>query len=284
VISIPWVRLRFTFSVEVPVRLPEWVGSMWRGVFGRALRRLSCMTRQENYAARPLFRGSLMGRAEREAALVVETLKRAARHDLGASGGTAELEEVHCLLFTEKEGGAMWPCRPAQDTRSGGAARCQLMALPPPALAGLTLHCVALLAELYGDGVPDWDFKLLAETAAAVKGEKNLCWLDWSRYSSRQDRAMRLSGVLGTWRLSGDLVAFFPARLCGQWFGVGKETVFASGAMRSSVTRRRIARPFFDNRMYHSARIPGDKSRGRGKNPECFRQAIDSQYESGADQ
>jgi CRISPR/Cas system endoribonuclease Cas6 (RAMP superfamily) len=40
---------------------------------------------------------------------------------------------------------------------------------------------------------------------------------------------MRLGGVLGTWRLTGDLAAFFPALSLGQWLGVGKETVFGLG-------------------------------------------------------
>jgi hypothetical protein len=307
VISISLARLRFTFTVETPVKLPEWAGSMWRGAFGNALRRLSCMTRQKDCAACPLFktcpypaifappplehriqhfrqppapyliepeeRGArilkqgdalrfgmmLMGRAEQETALIVEALKIAARRGLGASGGTAELDEV-CSLPLAEDDEAITLYRPAQDTRLRDMARWQLVVPPsPPALAGLTLRFrtplrlqkngqalppakltpatllmnaakrVALLAELYGNGVPDWDFKSLTETAATVTGEKDLHWQDWSRYSSRQNQAMQLGGVLGTWRLSGDLAAFFPALFLGQWLGIGKETVFGLG-------------------------------------------------------
>jgi hypothetical protein len=307
VISIPLARLRFTFTAETSIRLPEWAGSMWRGAFGNALRRLSCMTRQKDCAACPLFntcpypaifappplehriqyfrqppapylieledRGArvlerggtlrlgmtLLGRAERETALIVEALEYAARRGLGASGGTAELDEVRCLPLA-KDGKAMTLYRPAQDTRLRDVARCQLAApSPPPTLAGLTLRFrtplrlqkngralppakltpavllssivkrVALLAELYGNGVPDWDFKSLAETAATITDERDLRWLDWSRYSSRQNQAMQLGGVIGTWRLSGDLADFFPALFCGQWLGAGKETVFGLG-------------------------------------------------------
>lgn len=306
-ISIPLARLRFTFTAETSIRLPEWAGSMWRGAFGNALRRLSCMTRQKDCAACPLFntcpypaifappplehriqhfrqppapylieledRGArvlerggtlrlgmtLLGRAEREAALIVEALEYAARRGLGASGGTAELDEVRCLPLA-KDGKAMTLYRPAQDTRLRDVTRCQLAApSPPPTLAGLTLRFrtplrlqkngralppvklmpavlllsivkrVALLAELYGNGVPDWDLKSLSETAATITDERDLRWMDWSRYSSRQNQAMRLGGVIGTWRLSGDLAGFFPALFCGQWLGAGKETVFGLG-------------------------------------------------------
>jgi CRISPR/Cas system endoribonuclease Cas6 (RAMP superfamily) len=40
---------------------------------------------------------------------------------------------------------------------------------------------------------------------------------------------MSLGGVLGTWTLSGELAAFFPALFLGQWLGTGKETVFGLG-------------------------------------------------------
>jgi hypothetical protein len=220
----------------------------------------------EDWGARLLERGdtlrfgmTLMGRAGRETALIVEALKNAARHGLGGSGGVAELDEVSCLPLAE-DGEVARLYRPAQDTRLRAVALLQLTApLSPPSLAGLTLRFrtplrlqengralppaklttgvllmntvkrVALLAELYGNGVPDWDFKSLAEKAAAVGGEKNLCWRDWSRYSSRQKQVMRLGGVFGTWRLVGDLAAFFPALSLGQWLGVGKETVFGLG-------------------------------------------------------
>ncbi|MDR1889002.1 MAG: hypothetical protein LBQ81_06450, partial [Zoogloeaceae bacterium] len=53
-ISIPLARLRFQFTVETPVRLPEWPGSLLRGAFGHALRRLSCLTRQKECGGCPL--------------------------------------------------------------------------------------------------------------------------------------------------------------------------------------------------------------------------------------
>ncbi|MDR3214564.1 MAG: CRISPR system precrRNA processing endoribonuclease RAMP protein Cas6 [Azoarcus sp.] len=306
-LTLPLVRCRFQFTVETPIKLPDWPGSMLRGVFGHALRRLSCMTRQKECAGCPLFKTcpypaifappllehaiqrfsqppapyliepegwgarvlaqgdtlrfgmTLMGRAERERALIVEALKNAARHGLGASGGTAELDEVSLLPLAEG-GEATILYRPAEDVRLRDVVPWQLAAPPtPPGLSSLTLRFrtplrlqengralppakltpatllmttvkrVALLAELYGNGVPDWNFKALVQKAATVTDERTLHWQDWSRYSSRQNRSMQLGGVLGTWRLKGDLSAFFPALFLGQWLGTGKETAFGLG-------------------------------------------------------
>jgi len=40
--GIPYLRLRFTLQAEEPAMLPEFQGSMLRGAFGHALRRLAC--------------------------------------------------------------------------------------------------------------------------------------------------------------------------------------------------------------------------------------------------
>ena len=44
--ALPLARLRLEAEVESPLRLPDYAGSMLRGAFGGALRRLACMTRQ----------------------------------------------------------------------------------------------------------------------------------------------------------------------------------------------------------------------------------------------
>ena len=43
--SFPLSRYLFRFTVEEPMRMPEYAGSALRGVFGHALRRLACVTR-----------------------------------------------------------------------------------------------------------------------------------------------------------------------------------------------------------------------------------------------
>lgn len=52
----PAARYRFEFTVEAPIRLPEYAGSTLRGVFGNALRRTACMTRERDCKPCPLYR------------------------------------------------------------------------------------------------------------------------------------------------------------------------------------------------------------------------------------
>jgi hypothetical protein len=47
------------------------------------------------------------------------------------------------------------------------------------------------------------DFAALSAGCAEIREEKSLTWLDWTRFSSRQQQKMRLGGVIGTWRSKG---------------------------------------------------------------------------------
>jgi hypothetical protein len=304
--ELPLALLRFRFTAETTIRLPEWPASMLRGAFGHALRQLSCMTRLKDCDACPLlktcpypaifappplehriqsfrqppapyliepdcwgarvlepgeklcFGMTLMGRAGQELPLIVEALRNAAHRGLGKSGGTAELDEVS-LLPLSGENDTVVLFRSGEDKRLRSTPARTLVAPPPVARDALTLRLrtplrlqengralppvrltpavllmsavrrAALLLELYGNGAPAWNFKALTESAATIAGEKSLRWQDWSRYSSRQNQVMHLGGVMGIWRLSGDLSAFFPALFLGQWLGIGKETVFGLG-------------------------------------------------------
>jgi hypothetical protein len=52
----PVARYRLRFEVERPLRLPEYAGSALRGVFGHALKRLACVTRERDCKACALYR------------------------------------------------------------------------------------------------------------------------------------------------------------------------------------------------------------------------------------
>lgn len=56
ILSYPLTRYRFDFEVTRALRLPDYAGSTLRGVFGRALRQLSCVTRSKNCQDCPLQR------------------------------------------------------------------------------------------------------------------------------------------------------------------------------------------------------------------------------------
>lgn len=44
--KLPVARFRFNLRAETPIQFPAYAGSTWRGVFGHALRRTVCVTRQ----------------------------------------------------------------------------------------------------------------------------------------------------------------------------------------------------------------------------------------------
>lgn len=54
--NFPLARYRLQFKVSEPFSLPEYAGSALRGVFGRALRRIACMTKQADCKDCPLYR------------------------------------------------------------------------------------------------------------------------------------------------------------------------------------------------------------------------------------
>jgi hypothetical protein len=301
--QFPLARYRFQFTVARPIRLPDWSGSLLRGAFGHALRRLSCMTRQpactdcplhrtcpypaifappaveheiqhfsqppapyliepEKWGACQLQTGEtlqfdmvLMGRALRELPLITQAWKNAGQRGLGPGDGSAELRGIlylpplsppvsiyepegnrlaeHSPVFVDcppvKQINALTlrfisPLRLQEDGHALPPAR-----LSPGVLLTAAVRRVALISKLYGDGTPDWDFKLLAQQASTVEGEKDLHWQDWTRRSSRQQKTMQLGGVMGHWKLRGDLQPFFPALYIGAWLHLGKETVFGLG-------------------------------------------------------
>ena len=52
--TFPLARYRFTFRMTAPLRLPDYAGSLLRGQFGAALRRVSCMTGEQTCDGCPL--------------------------------------------------------------------------------------------------------------------------------------------------------------------------------------------------------------------------------------
>jgi len=54
--DLPLASYRLTFEAREPLGLPEYVGSAWRGIFGHALKRTVCVTREKDCAACLLYR------------------------------------------------------------------------------------------------------------------------------------------------------------------------------------------------------------------------------------
>jgi CRISPR-associated endoribonuclease Cas6 len=116
------------------------------------------------------------------------------------------------------------PLRLKREGQVQGAARLTTQDL----LMGL-VNRVANVAELQLGIRPGWDFSALKRAAGDVEGDKQLQWREWSRYSQRQKQSMMFGGVVGRWRLRGDLRAFWPLLHLGQWLHIGGKTTFGLG-------------------------------------------------------
>lgn len=76
----------------------------------------------------------------------------------------------------------------------------------------------------------DLDFQGLIERAKAVeRDEDSLHWVNWERYSSRQDSKINLGGTVGTATYKGQLSEFMPLLRIGELIHLGKGTVFGMG-------------------------------------------------------
>jgi hypothetical protein len=80
-------------------------------------------------------------------------------------------------------------------------------------------------------GVPlDVDFKGMIDRAHDIRLVRNdTRWVNWSRYSSRQDRKMQWDGLLGAATYDGDLAPFSSYLRFGQRAHVGHGATFGLG-------------------------------------------------------
>lgn len=196
----------------------------------------------------------LFGRALRELPIITYAWRQAARRGLGAGDGQSDLESVEHLLpdgssepvLTAPEGRILEHQPTIPDHLPTECRRLSIRlttplrlqdngrAVPPDRLTPdrlliAAVRRVSLMGRCHGAGAPDWDFAELARLAKDVTGTKALTWRDWTRRSARQQQTMTLGGVVGVWRLEGNLTPFIPALKIGQWLHIGKETVFGLG-------------------------------------------------------
>jgi hypothetical protein len=96
-------------------------------------------------------------------------------------------------------------------------------------------HRAFVLSQLYGDGqepqafdsrnMPlfDGDVRLLASKTR---------WLDWTRYSQRQQQHMQLGGIMGRVSFTGKTGQYMPLFRLGEYLHIGKGTTFGLGKYR----------------------------------------------------
>ncbi|MGQ9647940.1 MAG: CRISPR system precrRNA processing endoribonuclease RAMP protein Cas6 [Thermodesulfobacteriota bacterium] len=92
------------------------------------------------------------------------------------------------------------------------------------------LRRISLLSYFHCGSELALDFKALIEKAKGVKVKnENLSWVDWERYSNRQETKMKMGGFVGSITFEGDVQPFLPFILLGEYVHVGKGTSFGLG-------------------------------------------------------
>lgn len=92
------------------------------------------------------------------------------------------------------------------------------------------LRRISLLSYFHCGQELDLDFKELIEEARNIKTQQeNLHWVDWERYSNRQETKMKMGGFVGSVIFQGDFEKFLPFLLLGEYIHVGKGTSFGLG-------------------------------------------------------
>lgn len=110
--------------------------------------------------------------------------------------------------------------------------------LPFHVLIRAALRRISSLFACYGQGDEDklaLDYRGLvarAQDQSIRVEESDLCWFDWSRYSSRQDTKMLMGGMLGSisyWSERGNLGEFLALLRLGEKVHLGKQSTFGLG-------------------------------------------------------
>ncbi len=84
----------------------------------------------------------------------------------------------------------------------------------------------------------NWEFHDLLVAANDVQiAKRNLQWVDYDRYSNRQQAKMKLGGFIGDLTLSGDLAPFLDLLAYSEVLHVGKGTTFGLGRVEVDTLR-----------------------------------------------
>jgi len=76
----------------------------------------------------------------------------------------------------------------------------------------------------------EFDYRGTIERAQEIRSaELNTRWVDWERYSGRQNAKLKMGGFVGEAVYEGDLTEFRPLLLLGQLVHIGKACVFGNG-------------------------------------------------------
>lgn len=104
-------------------------------------------------------------------------------------------------------------------------------------LARALLRRVSALAYFHHGVRLDLDYQEMSRLAAEVRlVSDGTAWVDWRRYSNRQDRLMEFGGLVGTAAFEGDLGPFRELLTLGSFVHVGKGATFGLGRYEVSAS------------------------------------------------
>jgi hypothetical protein len=112
------------------------------------------------------------------------------------------------------------------------------------------LRRLSSLSYFHGGQRWETDYRGWIERAERVESVRaNIHWVDWERFSTRQQRRMNLGGIIGQVAYRGDLSPFLPLLHLGTLVHIGKGAVFGNGQVRLTVAG--------------SSGVPADRPPGR---------------------
>jgi hypothetical protein len=211
-------------------------------------------------AGEPVTLGlGLFGRANRELPYFVHALGQAAAGGIGGGRGRLALQAVSQQVRVQGPWAVVY--------EAGGALAAQPVSAPGPApvaagrarmvlatplrlrrddrylgpedlrfadLFSSLLRRVSMLTYFHTDTPLETDFAgLSAEARKVALLDPRLTWLDWTRYSSRQDTTLQMGGMVG--EVTVDLSEhprLWPYLWLGQWTHAGKGTSMGLGRYR----------------------------------------------------
>lgn len=92
------------------------------------------------------------------------------------------------------------------------------------------LRRVSSILYFHHDKELELDYAAVIEEAEKVdKVEDNTTWVDWERFSRRQDMKLRMGGLVGKVKFQGELDKFYPYLKLAELIHAGKGTVFGLG-------------------------------------------------------
>ena len=91
-------------------------------------------------------------------------------------------------------------------------------------------HRISAISHFYWNKKLNINYKQLIDQSKNIIIKKSdLRWLDWERYSTRQNTKMKLGGFVGKITYYGNFKPFLPLLLLGEYTHIGKNCTFGLG-------------------------------------------------------